>query len=129
MATRKLALLAALLSWGCAKHVIEIDVGVIIPAEVPTIASGELQLSLWEYNPLIADVSATLVGRQTGRFAHRQGERDEFRMQVGGSVSERYYITINGYETTGSGENRVLWGRIEGVGVPQIVTMVYVGRQ
>ena len=57
-------------------------VRVIVPADVPGIASGVIRLSLWVYDPLLADAPATLADLDSVRFSHVQGRAQTFHLFV-----------------------------------------------
>jgi hypothetical protein len=122
------ALACATLSCGADTEV-QLDVTVIIPAEVSTIESGVLRLSLWSFDEMIADVSATLVDTDEALFAHVLGQRNDFLMHVAGDIGSglRHYITVRGCEITPEGEVHVLWDGIEGLATPSEVEMRYIG--
>jgi hypothetical protein len=108
---------------------VALDVQVIIPADVPTIDAGVLYLSLWSYDPGIADVAATLVDRDVASFSHITGQASTAPMRVAGRVADpqRHYISVEGCAGTSEDWRRVLWDGIEGVAAPRVVEMRYLG--
>ena len=117
------ASLLAVLLGGCS-DIVNHSVSVVIPAEIPTIESGVLRLSLFSFDPNVADIAASLVDRQELAFIHACGERDEFRMDVSGAIEDdwQYYIDVRGYELTPDGEVYVLGDGV-GVETPSEVVM------
>ena len=106
---------------------VALRVQVVIPANVPTIGTGQLYLSLWSYDPGIADVGATLVDVGRTSFAHALGERDVLQMRVGGHITGgwRPYITVEGCQATPQGMVAVLWDGLQETGTPSSVEMQY----
>jgi hypothetical protein len=121
------ATLLGVLLLSCSGDTVVLRVQVIIPATVPTIEAGELHLSLWAYDPGIADVGATLADRVRAPFEHIAGQRNIILMRVMGHVPGgwRYYISVEGCESTPDGQVAVLWDGIEGTGAPAVVEMRY----
>ena len=109
----------------CRDDDVVLPVTVIVPPEIAAIPSGVLRLSLWTYDPLLADAPATLADADSVRFAHTAGTQDSFRMHVEGRVpgGMRHYITIRGFELTAECEKYILWDGIEGTGAPRTVVM------
>ena len=74
-----------------------------------TIAAGDesiegvsLTIQLWEYDPLLADVGATLIEKiEIKNVKHTKGETSKIEFTIGqkGSIKERrnYYVTARGY--------------------------------
>ena len=116
-------------SLACSAEDVSLRVQVLVPADVPSITSGVLRLSLWVYDPHLADAPATLADADSALFSHRAGEPDVVSMHVRGHVSGgmRHYITVRGFELTPDGETYVLWDGIEGTAAPRNVTMQYIG--
>jgi len=106
---------------------VALSVQVAVPATVPTIDAGELYLSLWTYDPGIADARATLADVDRAAFRHAVGERNTLVMRVAGHVPDgwRYYITVEGCRSTPQGRVAVLWDGIEGTAAPSVVEMQY----
>lgn len=109
----------------CGSEDVSLRVLVIVPAEIPSISSGVLRMSLWAYDPHLADAPASLVDADSLFFSHRAGERDEGWMSVEGDVPSgaRHYITVRGFELTPTGERYILWDGISGTATPTIVVM------
>ncbi len=106
---------------------VALSVQVAVPATVPTIDAGELYLSLWTYDPGIADVGATLADVDRAAFRHAVGERNALVMRVAGHLPDgwRHYITVEGCRSTPQGRVAVLWDGIEGIAAPRVVEMQY----
>jgi hypothetical protein len=124
----KSSLCVLLLGWSlvaCSPEDVSFNVKVAIPADVTTIPSGVLRLSLLSYEPLLADAPATLVDLDTALFTHQSGQRNEFRMHIAGHIESglRYYISVRGFERTPEGERYVLWDGLEAATVATSVTM------
>lgn len=129
----RLALLgvaAGVWSGACTSWWLNYHVRVVIPAEIQSIDQGVLRLSLWSYDPLLADAPADLVDEHEVSFSHAGGASQSLTMLVRGDIGDgrRPYITVRGYELTSSGEAYVLWDGIEGVGMPREVVMRSVGQ-
>jgi hypothetical protein len=120
-----LAVAVAGLCLGCRSEDVNLRVKVIVPAEIPSVSSGVLRMSLWAYDPQIADAPASLVDADSLFFAHTAGERYEGWMTVQGNVpaGTRHYITVRGFELLQNGEKYILWDGIEGTAAPTIVVM------
>ena len=108
---------------------VALNVYVVVPADVPTIEAGVLALSLWSYDPGIADVSATLVDENVVSFRHVTGQGSIFSIRVAGRVADpwRHYLSAVGCAEASEGWRRVLWDGIEGVAAPRVVEMRYLG--
>ena len=119
------AIVVAGLCFACGSEDVDLRVKVIVPAEIPSVFSGVLRMSLWTYDPHIADAPASLVDATSLSFAHTQGEQNEAWMSVQGKVPSgaRPYITVRGFEVLPSGEKYILWDGIEGTGAPTTVVM------
>jgi hypothetical protein len=109
----------------CRSEDVNLRVRVIVPAEIPSVSSGVLRMSLWAYDVSLADTPASLIDADSLLFSHRAGERDEAWMSVQGDVpsGSRHYITVRGFELIPNGEKYILWDGIEGTGVPTTVVM------
>jgi hypothetical protein len=131
MRTSRVGIMSAFLavSFACSSEDVSLRVQVLIPADVPSITSGVLRLSLWVYDPHLADAPATLTDADAALFSHRAGEPDALWMHVRGHAGGgmRHYITVQGFEVTPEGERYVLWDGIEGTAAPRTVTMQYIG--
>jgi len=94
----------------CREDNVYLPVTVIVPAEIASLSPAELRLSLWTYDPSLADAPATLVDADSVRFSHVPGTQDRFRMHVEGRIPEgfRHYISVRGFELTPQCENYVL---------------------
>lgn len=119
------AIVVAGLCLACRSEDVHLRVRVIVPPEVPSVSSGVLRMSLWAYEPHIADAPASLVDADSLFFAHTEGEQNEVWMTVQGNVPSgtRHYITVRGFEVLPSGEKYILWDGIEGTGAPTTVLM------
>jgi len=98
-----------------------LNVQVVIPADVPTIAPGELQLRLWDYDPGITDLGPGMVDLRTTAFSHTVGQRDVFQMRVAGAtfLSAHHFITVQGCVR----EDEVLWDGLPVRAAPRVVVM------
>jgi hypothetical protein len=119
------AIVVAGLCLACRSEDVNLRVRVIVPAAIPSVSSGVLRLSLWAYDPQLADAPASLVDAASHSFAHTQGKQNEVWMIVQGNVPSgaRHYITVRGFEVGPSGENYILWDGIEGTAAPTTVVM------
>jgi hypothetical protein len=119
------AIVVAGLCLACRSEDVDLRVRVIVPAEVPSVSSGALRLSLWAYDPHLADAPASLVDAASLSFAHTKGEQNEVWMTVQGNVPSgtRHYITVRGFEVLPTGEKYILWDGIEGTATPTTVMM------
>ncbi len=97
------------------------NVQVVIPADVPTIAPGELQLRLWDYDPGITDFGPGMVDLRTTAFSHTVGQPDVFQLRVAGAtfLGAHHFITVQGCV----GEDEVLWDGLPGRAAPRVVVM------
>lgn len=109
--TRLVALLCGWLVMACDTGNVDLGVTVVVPAEIPTVPSGVLRLSLWVYDPLLADAPATLADADSVRFSHQAGTLNLWRLRVQADVPgrQRYYITVRGFELTPECERYILW--------------------
>ena len=119
------AIVVAGLCLACRSEDVDLRVRVIVPAEIPSVSSGVLRMSLWAYDPHLADAPASLVDAASLFFAHRNGEQNEVWMSVHGNgpSGTRHYITVRGFEVLPSGEKYILWDGIEGTGAPTTIVM------
>jgi hypothetical protein len=119
------AIVVAGLCVACGTEDVDLRVRVIVPAEIPSVSSGVLRMSLWAYDPHLADAPASLVDVASLFFAHTEGEQNEVWMSVKGNVPSgtRHYITVRGFEVLPSGEKYILWDGIEGTAAPTTVVM------
>jgi hypothetical protein len=119
------AIVVAGLCVACRSEDVDLRVTVIVPAEIPSVSSGVLRMSLWAYDPLLADAPASLVDAASLFFAHTKGERNVVWMNVHGNVPSgtRHYLTVRGFEVLPSGEKYILWDGIEGTGTPSTIVM------
>src|SRR2546426_10246142 len=104
------AIVVAGLCLGCRSEDVDLRVRVIVPAEIPSVSSGGLRMSLWAHDPHLADAPASLVDAASLFFAHTKGEQNEVWMNVQGNVPSgtRHYITVRGFEVLPSGEKYIL---------------------
>jgi hypothetical protein len=104
---------------------VSLPVRVIVPTDVQTVSSGILRLSLWIYDPLLADAPATLGDADSVRFVHQTGTTTTFRMHVSADIpgGQKYYITVRGFEFSASCEKYILWDGLEGPTVSLRVVM------
>jgi hypothetical protein len=109
-------LVAALPIAGCDSGTLDLQITATIPSEIASIPSGVLRLSLWVYDPMLADAPAALADEDSVRFSHTTGRASEFRFHVGTDVptGQKYYVTLRGFELTATCERYVLWDGIEG---------------
>ena len=119
------AIVVAALCLGCRSEDVDLRVRVLVPAEIPSVASGLLRMSLWAYDPHLADAPSSLVDAASLSFAHTKGEQNEVSMTVHGNVPSgaRSYITVRGFELLPSGEKYILWDGLEGLGTPTTIVM------
>ncbi len=84
----------------------------LIPEKVDSFKDHALEIMLWEYDPLLADASATLVDKfGVEKYSHEGGKATETAFTVGMKLKpredRRYYITVfvmNGKDRTHIGE-------------------------
>lgn len=109
----------------CRSEDVNLRVRVTVPAEIPSVSSGVLRMSLWAYDPHLVDAPASLVDADSVLFSRSAGEQDEAWMSVQGHVPSgtRHYITVRGFELLPNGEKYILWDGIEGTGTPTTVVM------
>ncbi len=100
------------------------QVRVILPADLPSIPSGVIRMSLWVYDPLLADAPATLADMDSVRFSHVNGQAQTFHLFVEADVPgrQKHYITAQGFELTPECERYVLYGPEE-FGAPSVIVM------
>lgn len=98
---------------------------VVIGADVRTIEAGQLNVSLYAYDPGIADKLADTLDIQRVPFSHAQGTATTTAVTLTGRVPDGFetYIGVEGYEYQGDVLNRVLWDGLEGIGMPTQVQM------
>lgn len=98
---------------------------VVIGADVPTIAAGELEAALYAYDPTIADKPADTLDQQRVPFSHTQGTATTTTVTLTGQVPRgfRTYVGVSGYERQGDTLERVLWDGQEGTGMPTRVEL------
>lgn len=98
---------------------------VVIGANVPTIAEGELEAALYAYDPTIADKPADTLDQERVPLSHTRGAVTRATMTLTGQVPRgfRTYVSVNGYERQGDTLERVLWDGQEGTGMPTRVEM------
>ena len=85
---------------------------IVIPATVAPFAGRTLEVKLWEYDPLLADVSATLLDEATIKnFAHSGDQETRVPLRLGDPTvvrkDRRYYVTafvLKGVQRTHIGE-------------------------
>ena len=83
-----------------------------LPESLDSFSGRTLELRLYEYDPLMADGSATLVEKITKKdFSHSKGKSTQLKIVIGakGKVTSRrnYYLTVyvlNGEKRTHIGE-------------------------
>lgn len=126
-AIRGLAALLLVAAFGCADGFSH-SVQVTIPADIPSIPDGRLYLTLYQYDPLLADGPAQRVDQQVVMFSHDAGTRTVRLMQVSGDIERgnRHYIAVEGCMMTSEGERRVLHDGLM-VDTPDEVTMRWLG--
>jgi hypothetical protein len=109
----------------CDTGVVTLPVTVVVPPAVPTVSLGVLRLSLWVYDPMLADAPASLADVDSVRFSHQAGATSQFRLRVSADVPgrQKYYITVAGYELSAECEKFILWDGQEGTGTPREVVM------
>lgn len=109
----------------CRSEDAEHRVTVFVPEEAPSVTSGVLRLSLWAYDPALADAPATLVDADVASFSRVQGEVNRIHMLVRGPIPAgmQRYLTVRGFEVTSGGERYILWDGLEGTGTPRVVVM------
>jgi hypothetical protein len=71
----------------------------VIPRSVASFTGHTVEIKLWEYDPRLADVSATLIDSVgIDKFRHQQGKDSETTFAVGTKLKprpdRRYYITV-----------------------------------
>jgi hypothetical protein len=110
---------------GCHTDDVHRRVMVIVPAEIASVPSGVLRLSLWAYDPRLADAPALAIDAQELRFTHVRGTQNAAVMTVGGTVPSgaQYYISIRGFEVLPDGERYILWDGLEETAAPTTVVM------
>ena len=67
------AIVVAGLCLACRSEDVDLRVRVIVPAEIQSVSSGVLRMSLWAYDPGLADAPASLVDAASLFFAHTKG--------------------------------------------------------
>ena len=72
---------------------------VLIPGKVARFEQHTLEIKLWEYDPFLADVGATLIDQfQVKKYQHTQGKETNTPFRVGTQLDprkdRRYYITV-----------------------------------
>lgn len=72
---------------------------VLIPKTVGAFEGHLLEIKLWEYDPLLADVSAILVDEfEINSYKHAEGKKTQTPFVVGSHIEprkdRRYYITV-----------------------------------
>jgi hypothetical protein len=119
------ALVAALPLAACDSGTIDLDITTTVPSEIAPVSSGVLRLSLWVYDPMLADAPAALADEDSARFSHAQGRANEFRFHVSTDVptGQQYYVTVRGFELTAECERYILWDGIEGTEAPRKIVM------
>jgi len=120
--TTALSLVAVL---SCRDDDVDRSITVIVPAEIPSIPSGVLRMSLWSYDRLLADAPATLADADSVRFSRDSGTTNQFRMRVQANIPGglKHYVTIRGFELQSACERYILWDGIENLAVPPVVVM------
>jgi hypothetical protein len=110
---------------GCDSGIIDLDITATVPSEIAPVSSGILRLSLWVYDPLLADAPAALADEDSAVFSHTTGRASAFRFHVSTDVpsGQRYYVTIRGFERTAECERYILWDGIEGTEAPRRIVM------
>ncbi|MBI1249595.1 hypothetical protein GC197_17360 [bacterium] len=86
-----------------------------IPKKVDSFEDRIVEIKLWEYDPRLADASATLIDEVIEKnFEHQQGEETRFSFSLGQDLKPKqdfhYYITVFILEDG----NRTHIGEIEG---------------
>jgi hypothetical protein len=88
---------------------------VVVPAELPSFEKLRLEIKLWEYDPRLADVKATLVDEAVIKdYRHTKGKETRTAFSVGEQVNGgktkagmSYYLTVfatQGDQSTHIGE-------------------------
>jgi hypothetical protein len=118
-------LLAAAPIAGCDSGTLDLDITATVPAEIAPVSSGILRLSLWVYDPLLADAPAALADEDSAVFSHTTGRANEFRFHVSTDVpsGQQYYVTLRGFERTAQCERYILWDGIDGTEAPRKIVM------
>ena len=82
-------------------------------------------MSLWVYDPLLADAPATLADMDSARFSHVQGRAQTFHLFVEAHVPgrQKHYITAEGFELTTHCESRILWDGLGETASPSVIVM------
>jgi hypothetical protein len=108
---------------GCDSDV-DMRVRVLVPADVASIPSGVIRLSLWVYDPMLADAPASLADVESVRFNHVNGRVETFHLHLEADVPgrQKHYITAQGFELTPECERYVLYGPEE-FGAPSVIVM------
>lgn len=98
---------------------------VVVGADVRTIEAGQLNASLYAYDPGIADKAPDTLDTQQVPFSHTQGTDTTTTVMLTGRVPEGFeaFVFVEGYERQGDILNRVLWDGQEGIGMPAEVQM------
>jgi hypothetical protein len=120
-----IAIVVGGLCLACRSDDVDLRVSVIVPAEIPSVSSGVLRMSLWAYDPNLMDAPASKIDATSTVFAHTKGESNQLWMSVRGKVPSgaRYYIGVDGFEVLPTGEKRILWDGLECCGAPATVVM------
>jgi hypothetical protein len=111
MRSRLVVLALALHLAGCEVADVNQAVLIVVPATIPSIESGTLRVSLYRYDPFLADAPATRVDHSVIPFSHRTGRSTSAQVWVRGSGArgERFYLAVEGCAQTSDGEMAVLW--------------------
>lgn len=122
--TVRVLLALLLVSAACSDDLVH-SVEIVVPPEIPSISDGRLYVSLWSYDPRLADGPARLADWRELRFRHQGGRPTRVSVYVGAEVSarERQYLSVAGCEVTIEGSVFVLWDGQQGLGMPRRVTM------
>ncbi|HEU4996895.1 MAG TPA: hypothetical protein VFT29_18890 [Gemmatimonadaceae bacterium] len=122
---RALSAAALWILMGCDTGDVDLRVKVLVPPDIPPVSSGVLRLSLWVYDPLLADASATLADADSARFSHQSGVANTFSMHVNTHVAgrQKFYITVRGFELSPACEKYILWDGHQETQAPPIVVM------
>lgn len=109
---------------GCDSDVDQ-QVRVIVPADIADIPTGVIRMSLWVYDPLLADAPATLADVDSVRFSHAQGRTQTFHLFVEADVPghQKHYLSAEGFDLSAQCELRVLWDGLRETASPSVIIM------
>jgi len=90
-----------------------IDVTVVIPAELADFHGSAMVVTLYEYDPFLADVGATPRGQVVVRhLGHQEGIEQTLRFHIGDALGQpnpqrKYYLSCRIYEDAGDEDGYV----------------------